>query len=134
MRAVVYYGKENIQVKDWPAPEPAEGKVVVRVGYAGICGTDMAIYAGMHPRVTPPLVPGHEIFGRIEALGSNTDCSLHAGARVVIYPLISCGRCEACLKGDAHVCERLGLVGIDRDGGFAEFVKVEPHQLVADQR
>jgi len=131
MRAVVYYGKENIQVKDWPAPEPAAGDVVVRVGYTGICGTDMAIYAGMHPRVTPPRVPGHEIFGWIETLGSNTDCSLHAGARVVIYPLISCGRCEACLENDAHVCERLGLVGIDRDGGFAEFVKVKPHQLIA---
>ena len=103
MRAVVYYGKENIQVKDWPAPEPAAGDVVVRVGYTGICGTDMAIYAGMHPRVTPPRVPGHEIFGWIETLGSNTDCSLHAGARVVIYPLISCGRCEACLENDAHV-------------------------------
>lgn len=131
MRAAVYFGKENIQIRDWPAPQPSEGEVVVRVRYTGICGTDMAIYAGMHPRATPPLVPGHEIFGCIEALSTNTDCSLHVGARVVIYPLISCGRCGPCVEGDAHVCERLGLVGIDRDGGFAELVKVKSHQLVA---
>lgn len=131
MRAAVYFGKENIQIRDWPAPEPGEGEVVVRVRYTGICGTDMAIYAGMHPRATPPLVPGHEIFGCVEALSTNTDCSLHVGTRVVIYPLISCGRCGPCVEGDAHVCERLGLVGIDRDGGFAELVKVKSHQLVA---
>lgn len=131
MRAAVYFGKENIQIRDWPAPQPSEGEVVVRVRYTGICGTDMAIYAGMHPRAPPPLVPGHEIFGCIEALSTNTDCSLHVGARVVIYPLISCGRCGPCVEGDAHVCERLGLVGIDRDGGFAELVKVKSHQLVA---
>lgn len=131
MRAAVYYGKENIRVRDWPAPEPAEGEVVVRVRYTGICGTDMAIYAGAHPRAVAPLVPGHEIFGRVEALGSSTDCRWQPGLRVVIYPLIACGGCEACFEGNAHVCEHLRLVGIDRDGGFAEFVKVKAHQLVA---
>lgn len=130
MRAAVYYGKENIQIKDWPAPRPGEGEVVVRVRYTGICGTDMAIYAGKHPRVVAPLIPGHEIFGRIEALGS-TGCALPVGARVVIYPLISCGRCGPCAGGNAHVCERLGLVGIDRHGGFAEFVAVKSNQLIA---
>ena len=85
MRAAVYYGKENIQVKDWPAPQPGEGDVIVRVRFTGICGTDMAIYAGKHPRVVAPLVPGHEIVGRIEVLGSNTDCPSPVGARVVIY-------------------------------------------------
>jgi (R,R)-butanediol dehydrogenase / meso-butanediol dehydrogenase / diacetyl reductase len=131
MRAAVYYGKEDIQVKDWPAPKPGEGEVVVCVRYTGMCGTDMAIYAGKHPRVVAPLVPGHEIFGRIEALGNNTDCALPVGARVVIYPLISCGLCGPCAEGNAHVCERLGLVGIDRHGGFAEFVAVKQDQLIA---
>src|SRR5215470_17221833 len=121
MRAAVYYSKENIQVRDWPAPEPTKDEVVVRVRYTGICGTDVAIYAGAHPRAVAPLVPGHEIFGRVEALGSTTDCQWQPGVRVVIYPLIACGHCQACLEGNAHVCEHLGLVGIDRDGGFAEF-------------
>lgn len=131
MRAAVYYSKENIQVRDWPAPEPTKDEVVVRVRYTGICGTDLAIYAGVHPRAVAPLVPGHEIFGRVEALGSTTDRQWQPGVRVVIYPLIACSHCQACLEGNSHVCEHLGLVGIDRDGGFAEFVKVKAHQLVA---
>ena len=131
MLAVVYYGKENIQIMELPQPEPADHEVIVRVASNGICGSDMTIYAGKHPRAKPPLVPGHEIFGRIEKLGANVDASWKAGTRVAICPLISCGQCETCREGNAHVCERLGLIGIDTDGGCAEFVKVKAEQLVA---
>ena len=90
----------------------------------------MTIYSGKHPRAKAPLVPGHEVFGYIESAGSAVQDKYKKGARVAIYPLISCGNCVPCKEGSSHVCEKLGVVGIDRDGGFAEFVKVEPHQLV----
>jgi (R,R)-butanediol dehydrogenase / meso-butanediol dehydrogenase / diacetyl reductase len=130
MQAAVYYGKENVQAAEWPAPECGEHDVLVRVSGTGICGSDMQIYAGKHPRARAPFVPGHEIFGRIDVIGSKVDSKWKKGTRVAIYPLISCGKCEPCLGGNAHVCARLGLVGIDRDGGFAELVKVGSHQLV----
>ncbi len=130
MQAAVYYGRDDIRVKEWPAPNCGAEDVLVRVCATGICGSDMQIYAGTHPRAQPPLVPGHEIFGRIEAVGAKSEDDWKKGARVVVYPLISCGACEPCLSGNAHVCEKLGVVGIDRDGGFAEFVKVRPEQLV----
>jgi (R,R)-butanediol dehydrogenase/meso-butanediol dehydrogenase/diacetyl reductase len=128
--AAVYYGKEDVQVQDWPEPTLGHHEVLVRVRYGGVCGSDMTIYAGKHPRVKAPLVPGHEVCGQIESAGTTLEGSLKKGSRVAIYPLISCGQCTACVEGNPHVCERLRLVGIDRDGGFAEFVKVEPHQLI----
>jgi (R,R)-butanediol dehydrogenase / meso-butanediol dehydrogenase / diacetyl reductase len=131
MQAAVYYGKENVQAGEWPAPDCGEHDVLVRVSGAGICGSDMQIYAGKHPRARAPFVPGHEIFGRIDTLGAKVDAKWKKGDRVAIYPLISCGECAPCVAGNAHVCARLALVGVDRDGGFAELVKVRPDQLVA---
>ncbi len=130
MQAAVYQGKEKIRVQDWPDPEPSAGEVVVKVRYAGICGTDMMIYSGKHPRATPPRVLGHEIFGTIRELGQQVDPAWKKGTRVAVYPLISCMQCTPCREGNAHVCEKLGLIGIDRDGGFASYVKARQDQLV----
>ena len=130
MQAAVYYGKENIQVQDWPDPELASGEVLVRVRYAGICGTDMMIYSGKHPRAVPPRVLGHEIFGSIEGAGPSVDPTWKKGKRVAIFPLISCMQCTPCKEGNAHVCEKLEVIGVDCDGGFASYVKATPNQVV----
>ena len=128
MKAGVYLGKEDIQARDWPEPKLEAGEVLVRVRFAGICGTDMLIHSGKHPRVVPPRVLGHEIFG---VVAESSSPAWKSGARVAVYPLISCGHCVPCREGDAYVCEKLGLVGIDSDGGMAELVKVRSDQLIA---
>ncbi len=131
MKAGVYLGKENIHVQDWPEPKLEAGEVLVRVRFAGICGTDMMIHSGKHPRVVAPRVLGHEIFGSVAEASSQAGALWKSGTRVAIYPLISCGRCAPCIEGDAHVCEKLGLIGIDTDGGMAELVKARADQLFA---
>ncbi len=131
MQAGIYLGKDEIQVRDWPEPKLDPNEVLVRVRYAGICGTDMLIFAGKHPRVVPPRVLGHEIFGSVVEAHSSAGERWKAGNRAAVYPLISCGRCAPCREGDAHVCEKLGLIGIDTDGGIAELVKARPEQLFA---
>ena len=93
---------------------------MIRVAYAGICGSDMIIYQGVHPRAKAPLVMGHEFSGIIEK-GDNT---FPEGAQVTVYPLLSCGHCDPCRNGYPHVCNTLRLIGIDCDGGMAEYVKV----------
>lgn len=129
MKAAIYQGAQDVVVEDRPVPTPSAGEVLLRVHETGICGSDMQIYAGTHPRAKAPFTPGHEIFGMVESLGEGVT-GVKKGDRVAVYPLISCGHCDPCRSGNAHVCEHLKLVGIDRDGGFAEFVAVGAHQLV----
>jgi 2-desacetyl-2-hydroxyethyl bacteriochlorophyllide A dehydrogenase len=121
MRALFYLGKNNCAVQDAPMPQPGPGQVQIQVQYGGICGTDLSIMAGKHPRAKAPLIMGHEFAGVVSRSHSP---GLEPGDPVVVEPLISCGHCYACRAGYAYVCQRLGLYGIDAPGGFAEYVTV----------
>lgn len=127
MKAIVYEGAKHLEVKDVPIPVLPEGWGLVHVSHAGICGTDLNIYAGTHPRAKAPLVMGHEFSG---TMASDVP-GFPKGTRVTAYPLLSCGKCVPCLSGNSHVCNTLGLIGIDRDGGMAEYVAVPAENLVA---
>ncbi|MDE3075477.1 MAG: alcohol dehydrogenase catalytic domain-containing protein [Chloroflexota bacterium] len=109
-------------VETRPNPVPASGEVVLSMGYVGLCGTDLHIVEGSHPRAAFPLVLGHELLGT--ALSGQ-----YEGRLVVVDPLISCGSCSACQLGESHVCEQLRLIGIDRDGGLAERLAVDARRL-----
>ena len=122
MKAISYQGKDSVAVVDMPVPQPARDKVLIKVAYAGICGSDLSIVAGKHPRATPPLVMGHEFSGVIADLPPETFSDLKIGDRVTVYPLLSCGQCYVCKMGLPHVCQDLKLNGIDTDGAFAEYV------------
>ncbi len=108
-------------------PVPGEGEALIKISYAGICGTDMMIYAGKHPRAKAPLALGHEFCGMIEQV--NGQGGFAAGDRVVVEPTLSCGTCDACRAGQNHVCRTLKLIGIDKHGGFAEYVTAPLHRL-----
>lgn len=127
MKAIVYEGPRQIAVREMERPVPMEGWALVKVSYAGICGTDLNIYAGTHPRAKAPLVMGHEFSGVLESDGVP---GVARGSRVAVYPLLSCGHCTPCREGNGHVCNTLGLVGIDRDGAFAEYVQVPMGSVV----
>lgn len=131
MKAVAYMGPDDVRTvkADMPVCEP--GHTLVRVFSAGICGSDMAIAAGKHPRARAPLIMGHEFAGDVIEVNTATGppSNIQPGDRVTVYPLLSCGQCHACRNDTPHVCRDLRLVGIDRDGGFAEYVSV-PTALV----
>lgn len=129
VKAGVYLNEKHIDIQDIDKPTPEIGEALIKVSAAGICGTDMMIYYGKHPRAQSPLVMGHEFSGVIEALNGETHWKL--GQRVVIEPTISCGKCTACVAGDTHVCVTLKLIGIDTNGGFATHVSVPYHRLHA---
>ena len=124
MKTLVYAAPEKVEVRDMPVPEPKEGQVRIRVSYCGICGSDIGIFAGKHPRAKAPLVLGHEFIGTIESINGGSG-RFKVGDRVSPYPLLSCGHCFACKTGIPHVCQTLKLIGIDVDGGIAEYVTCE---------
>lgn len=121
MKALVYTGPKGAEVLDVAEPMPKEGAVKVKMKYCGICGSDMGIYLGTHPRAKAPLIFGHEFLGTVEEDGKK----FKKGDRVVAYPLLSCGHCLPCRTGNEHVCNTLGLIGIDVDGGICEYGYVD---------
>jgi 2-desacetyl-2-hydroxyethyl bacteriochlorophyllide A dehydrogenase len=130
MKAAVWHGKGNIAIESRDLPEPSPGEVLLRIRTAGICGTDLTIYQGKFDprRSVPPLVPGHEMCGLIEKLGQGVT-GWSVGERVIVDPLMPCGHCFACHRGFPHVCTSLQLLGIDRDGGLAEYATAPAGRL-----
>jgi len=126
MKAIQFLGPNKIGVNDVPMPKVPDGWVLVKVSYAGICGTDLNIYAGTHPRAKAPLIMGHEFSG---VIAQDTD-EFPKGTRITVYPLISCMKCTPCITGNKHVCNTLGLFGIDTDGGMAEYIAVPKDQVI----
>lgn len=127
MRAAVWTGPDALEVREIERPVPPEGWVLLRSELTGLCGTDFSIVAGSHPRAAAPLVPGHEITGVVEVTAPGGPA---VGTRVTVEPLISCGECHPCQHGETHVCQRLGLYGIDLPGSLAEYVAVPVDKVV----
>jgi (R,R)-butanediol dehydrogenase / meso-butanediol dehydrogenase / diacetyl reductase len=128
MKAAIWKTTDQVDVIDLPMPEVPDGWALVKIAYNGICGTDLAILHGKHPRASAPLIMGHEISGWVERAGATGPA---AGTVVVVEPLISCGECKSCKNGLTHVCRSLGLYGIDAPGAMAEYVALPPQVLHA---
>ncbi len=119
MKAIVWTKPNEIELKEVPIPQPKEGWALVKTAYGGICGSDITIKSGKHPRAKAPLILGHELVGTIVEL--NGKSNLSEGERVVLEPLLACGECTPCKNGFDHVCENLKLLGVETDGGFAQY-------------
>jgi L-gulonate 5-dehydrogenase len=123
MKAFQVKAPHDYQVAEVEAPEVASGEVLVRVAFAGICGSDMHIIHGDNAFVRFPRITGHEFAGVVEAIGEGV-ADVAAGERVCIDPVISCGTCYPCRIGRPNVCSSLEVIGVHRNGGFEEFVAV----------
>ncbi|BCB83903.1 zinc-dependent alcohol dehydrogenase [Phytohabitans suffuscus] len=107
MRQVWITGPGAVEVREVPEPEPADGEVLVRTAYAGICGSDLHTLHRGHPWLPYPIAPGHEASG------------VAGGERVYVRPAVACGDCFYCGRGRPNLCARLIGVGSHRPGAFA---------------
>jgi alcohol dehydrogenase len=125
MRALQYdeFGGE-LRVRDVPAPEAVPHGVVVRVGATGICRSDWHGWQGHDPDIVLPHVPGHELAGTIETVGSEVR-NWSVGDRVTVPFVCACGECPRCLAGDHQVCDRQRQPGFTHWGSFAELVALD---------
>ena len=130
MNAAIWAGTDRVETTTRPIPEPAQGQARIRVEAVGVCGTDIAIYKGKHPRAESPLIMGHEVGGIVDAINGEAPADVVPGTRVTFFPLITCGVCRTCLSGKTYVCENLKLIGIDTDGGMAEYMIVPTEALI----
>lgn len=104
-----------------PRPQAEAGEVVVRIAATAVCHTDLAMYLGHHPGVRYPVVLGHEATGTIAAVGEGVD-GLRSGQNVIINPVISCGRCDCCRRGDEHLCRNAGIIGREYEGSLSQYI------------
>lgn len=121
MRAAIFDQPFSLRMAEAPRPEPQPGEALVRVRAAGLCAGDLYIFTGKNPYVSYPRIGCHEIAGVVEAYGAGT-MGPAIGSRVVVDPFIGCGHCYPCRVGKRNCCVNLTIVGVHREGGFAEFV------------
>ena len=127
MKSVVFCEPDKLVVEDRPIPEVGEYDALVKVHACGICGTDVHILHGEHI-VEFPVIPGHEFSGEVVEIGSEV-VNVHVGDRVTIDPNIVDHTCYFCRRGEINLCENLTAVGVNFDGGYAEFCRVPAVQV-----
>ena len=123
MKALVYTGTKASEIREQPEPELRPGDALVGIEAVGICGSDMHAWHGHDPRRVPPMILGHE------AAGTVLDGAA-PGRRVVLNPLITCGRCRYCTGGRSNLCPERELIGMQRPGAFAERIAIPERNLI----
>lgn len=127
MRATVFNAPGNVTVEERARPQPGAGEVRLRVGAASLCASDVRVYRG-EKHAMAGVIPGHEIAGVIDAIGTGVS-GLAEGDRVIVCPILACERCRFCLVGRRNRCLERRTLGYDLDGGFAEYLLI-PEVLV----
>jgi len=128
MKAVVLHAVNDLRYEDVPVPALAPGHVKVRVGFCGVCGSDI-------PRIFQkgtyhfPTICGHEFAGTIEQVAADVT-GFKAGDRVAVFPLLWCDQCPACVEGKYVQCENYDYFGSRRDGAFAEYLVAPTRNLL----
>ncbi|MGH2326329.1 zinc-dependent alcohol dehydrogenase family protein [Leuconostoc lactis] len=122
MEALVLTGIKSLELKEIAQPEIKPDEVKIHTAFAGICGTDHALYAGLpgSAPAVPPIVLGHENSGVVVEIGSEVT-NVKVGDRVAVDPNIYCGQCKYCRTGRPELCEHLSAIGVTRDGGFEDY-------------
>ena len=124
-----------MQVREVPTPVCGPSDVLIRVHAAGVCGTDLHIWewdAWASGRLKPPVVIGHEFAGEIAALGNEAAAEglLAVGDLVTAEGHIVCGHCLQCRNGHGHLCSRTRIIGVDRDGAFADYIAMPASNII----
>ena len=128
MKSLLLKDYLQLEIADFPEPQPAAGEVLIRVAACGICGSDVHGYDGGSGRRIPPIVMGHEAAGVVAAVGEGVT-RYKPGDRVTFDSTVYCGECFFCKRGEVNLCDRREVIGVScgeyrRHGAFAESIAV----------
>ena len=123
----------EVEVFESPRPVAGGGQVLLRVECLGLCGSDLATYRGRNPLAAYPRIPGHEIAGEMVSVGRGVAGSLQVGQRVAVVPYTACGVCSGCRQGRPNCCRDNQTLGVQRDGGAAEYLAVEANKVLGTE-
>lgn len=131
MKAAVLYGIKDIRCEMVDIPTVEDNEVLVKVKYAGICGSDLprSMISGVSGGKGYPIILGHEFCGEVVEVGEKAK-DFSKGDRVAIAPLVPCGECEFCKAGNFGLCPNYNIIGTRSDGAFAEYVKVPKEHIL----
>ncbi|HEX8487070.1 MAG TPA: zinc-binding alcohol dehydrogenase family protein [Propionibacteriaceae bacterium] len=121
MKAVHVSSPGHVELADLPRPEPAPGEALLRVRYAGVCGSDLQTFTGNQPFATYPRIPGHEFSAELVEINGEAP-GLEQGMLVTGNPYFNCGSCSPCRRGLVNCCESNETMGVHRDGAFCEYL------------
>lgn len=129
MKGTYFLGNQTFESRELPERTLAQDEVLIRVAACGVCGTDVHIYHGDKgsAEVCPPVILGHELAGVVEQIGSGVS-QVTVGDHVAIDPNCYCGQCHYCRIGKKQLCTNLHAIGVNRNGGFAEYCYVPQAQ------
>lgn len=130
MRALVYKGPFQMDIEEIEYPTPGSSDVIVKVRAVGMCGSDIHGFSGKTGRRIPGMVMGHEIAGKVAELGADVQ-DVEKGQKVVIQPIIYCGKCVVCQEGKTSICLNKRMIGVNmgKTGGLAEYLVVPKQNI-----
>lgn len=119
--------REPLTFTELPVPVPGEHEILLRISACGVCHTELDEIEGRTPPPRLPIIPGHQVIGRVEAMG-NLVSRYKSGDRVgVAWIFAACGKCKFCLAGDENLCPDFAATGRDAHGGYAQYMTVDEH-------
>jgi L-iditol 2-dehydrogenase len=120
----------QIILEEAPIPAAQTGEVLIAIQVCGICGSDIHAFAGKHPFIDLPVVPGHEFSGVIRTLGAGVS-GFKVSQRVTVEPSLVCGVCPRCRSGRYNICDNLRVIGCQADGAMAQYITVPADKVIA---
>lgn len=129
MKKIVLTQFRHLEIIEAPVPVPGPGEAVIRIHYAGICGSDLHVYDGLNANAAPPLIMGHEGAGELVAL-NDTRTDVKVGDKVCAHTIKPCCACEACVTGRENLCRNVRIMGTNFDGVFTQYMLVDANRLI----
>ena len=129
-QAIILEKPFQVHVKETGMPVPGKGEVLLKIGYTGLCGTDLSSYRGQMPLVSYPRIPGHEIGATVIGIGNGVPDSISTGDKVTLNPYSSCGNCSACRQKRFNTCAYNQTLGVQRDGALQQYFCIHYSKLI----